>query len=63
MVPVLAREIKKGQFESTKSSQITLTERTASRLEKERSRQSVVFYVISGYLVMIEADEQVRVRE
>lgn len=38
-------------------------EESASRLEMERTRQSVVFYVISGYLAMIEADEQVRVRE
>jgi outer membrane protein len=34
----------------------------ASGLDAERTRQTVVFQVISGYLAMIEASEQARVR-
>jgi outer membrane protein len=36
---------------------------TASRLEVDRTRQTVVFQVISGFLALIEAREQVRIRE
>lgn len=35
----------------------------ASQQETERVRQTVVFTIITGYLTMIEAHEQVRVRE
>ncbi len=35
----------------------------AAGLDEERARQSVVFEVISGYLAMIEAGEQARVRD
>ncbi len=38
-------------------------EESAGHLDMERTRQTVVFYVISGYLSMIEAREQLRVRE
>jgi outer membrane protein len=38
-------------------------EEAAGALDMERTRQTVVFYVISGYLTMIEATEQVTVRE
>jgi len=38
-------------------------EASAGSLDTERTRQTVVFYVISGYLTLIEAGEQVRVRE
>jgi outer membrane protein len=35
----------------------------AAGLDEERARQTVIFQVISGYLAMIEASEQARVRE
>jgi outer membrane protein len=35
----------------------------AAGLDEERTRQDVIFQVISGYLAMIEASEQARVRE
>lgn len=38
-------------------------EAAAGRQDLERARQTVVFDVISGYLTMIEASEQLRVRE
>jgi len=38
-------------------------EEEGSGLDEERTRQTVVFDVISGYLAMIEAGEQARVRE
>ena len=38
-------------------------ERQAGRSDVARARQTAVFAVITGYLALIEADEQVRVRE
>jgi outer membrane protein len=38
-------------------------EKEAGLAEMERTRQTVVFQVVSGYLTMIEAQEQLRVRE
>jgi outer membrane protein len=38
-------------------------EEDAGRLDIERTRQTVVFQVVSGYLALIEAGEQVRIRD
>ncbi|MBP6875843.1 MAG: TolC family protein [Candidatus Eisenbacteria bacterium] len=50
-------------FANTSDLRAARLEQEAGELDIERTRQTVVFDVITGYLALIEAQEQVRVRE